>query len=105
MKITFTLETTKFPTNFLHELATITDNAELLSELAKIDNWEVQCAVANNPITSPTTLSELAKVKNPVVKSVVARHPNTSTETLSELAKDEDDYVREPAKRNPNFKK
>ena len=104
MKITLTIETTNFSSNFLCELVRKTDIIEILSDLAKDENGFIKEAVAGNPNTPAEILSMLAKDEYVNVKVAVADNPNTSPEILSILSKDDYWYVRKAAKNNPNFK-
>jgi len=73
---------------------------QLLSRLAKDEDFFVRKEVAKNPNTSKKTLSELAKDKNWAVRATIAENPNASKRTLSRLAKDKDEDVRMIAVKN-----
>jgi hypothetical protein len=76
---------------------------ETLTILARDKDWGVRCGVAWNPNTPPEILTFLARDEDWNVRCRVAENPNTPPEILTVLAQDEDWCVRTSAQRNPNY--
>ena len=75
---------------------------EILTILARDEDWDVRCRVAQNPNTPPEILTLLARAENRYVRYGVANNPNTPPEILTLLARDEDSSVRCRVERNSN---
>jgi hypothetical protein len=84
-------------------VAQITNNPNLLHQLAKHKNIYVRCNVAKNTNTTQNTLLLLANDINPFVRANVAKNINSNKNILDLLANDQFLFVKEDALNNPNY--
>jgi hypothetical protein len=97
------LDVTKLPLQEREDLAYNPNTPpEILTLLARDENYYVRCVVAQNPNTPPEILTILARDEVWSVRWRVALNPNTPPESLTILARDEDYDVRWGVADNPN---
>lgn len=84
------------------EVAQLTKQPDVLSELAKEGSIKVKLAVAGSHYASPETLDELAGLSNREIKLAVAKNPNAMAKTLDKLSKAEDEEIKLAVSRHHN---
>lgn len=86
----------------MFDLATETDDPQILADLAEFEEYTVHLAIARNKHTNSETLVKLAGSFYAIIRRYVARHHNTNRATLDILSRDPDHTVRAAVTGNPN---
>lgn len=86
----------------MFDLATETDEPQILADLADFEEYIVHLAIARNTYTNYKTLEKLATSFYAIIRRYVARHANTTPSTLDFLSRDPDHTVRAAVAENPH---
>ena len=103
MHVTIRLE--DLPMNIRLRIISYISDAELLTQLAESNNFDIVEAIASNLNTPVSVLEQLAQDECSSVRIAVAANPCTPARALDLLATDKSVNVRINALRNPNTSK